>query len=198
MTRQALVSCRQVCSSVPAHPSPWLAALPWPSPSGPARHLLLIHQLPFYLVHPLTFSRIQMICRWTAQFMNWRGLHGTDSPTAGPLLVSPALLRQATTDAAAMHREHGLPSASLSFRLAPGFTEEQAARLTLLVSPQLRATDLAAPHPDGSLDVLLTFDGPTEALRFQQRILALAARDPLLQGCLDLGTTFAPPERAAA
>ena len=195
LARQSLVSCRQIWSSVPAQPSPYLAALPWPGPAAPPL-LLLIHHIPPYLVLPHTFSRIQLICRWTAQFMQWRDLSGSAKPTADPLLVSPEALLRAAAAAAAIQREHHLPSTRLHFRLAPGFTPEQADRLTHLVAPQLRATDLAAAHPDGTLEVLLTFDGPPAALRFHQRILELAAADSLLRGAL--APTDQLPARAAA
>ena len=61
VTRQSLVTCRQVWSTVPAQHSPWLAALPWPVASGAARYLLLIHRMDFNAVNWRTFSRIQMI-----------------------------------------------------------------------------------------------------------------------------------------
>lgn len=184
VSRGSLVTCRQVWSTVPAQSSPWLAALPWPHASGTARSLLLIHRMNFQAVNWRTFSRIQMICRWVAQFMELRGLDGASEPTAGPLVVSPEILRRASNDAAAAHREHSLPSTTVHFRLTPGSTPEQAARLAMLVAPQLRTTDLAAQHPDGSVEVLLSFDGARDAERFSQRVTSLAARDSLLQGRL--------------
>ncbi len=187
VNRQSLVTCRQVWSTVPAQSSPWLAALPWPVASGPARHLLLIHRMEFQAVDGRIFSRIQMICRWVAQFMTLRQLDGMAEPTAGPLVAAPDVFRRAAAEAAAAHREHNLPSANLTFRLALGSTPDQAARLGMLIAPQMRTTDLATQYPDGTVEVLLTFDGPREAGRFQQRVLGLAARDPLLKGRLAPG-----------
>jgi hypothetical protein len=184
VTRQSLVTCRQVWSTVPAQSSPWLAALPWPVASGPARHLLLIHRMEFQAVNWRIFSRIQMICRWVAQFMTLRNLDGMTEPAAGPLVVAPDVFRRAAAEAAAAQREHNLPSATLTFRLARGSSPEQSARLVMLIAPQMRTTDLATQYPDGTVEVLLTFDGPRDASRFQQRVLGVAARDPLLQGRL--------------
>ena len=194
VTRQSLVTCRQVWATVPAQNSPWLAALPWPSASGPSRYLLLIHRMNFQSVNWRTFSRIQMICRWVAQFMELRRLDGTTEPTAGPLLVTPEVFRRTAADAAAAHREHSLPSTTVAFRLAPGATPEHAARLGMLIAPQLRTTDLATQYPDGTIEVLLTFDGPRDADRFTQRVTSLASRDAILQGWLAGGTAFAAPE----
>jgi hypothetical protein len=192
VTRGTLVTCRQVWSSVPAQNSPWLAALPWPAHSGPSHSLLLIHRMDFASINWRTFSRIQMICRWVAQFMELRGLTGTSEPTAGPLLVPGEILRRATNEAAAAHREHSLPSTTVTFRLAPGATAEHADRLGALIAPQLRTTDLATQHPDGHIEVLLTFDSARDAERFTTRVQSLAARDPLLNGHL-LGETPAAP-----
>ncbi len=199
VTRQSLVTCRQVWSTVPAQHSPWLAALPWPVSSGAARYLLLIHRMDGNAVNWRTFSRIQMICRWVAQFMELRQLDGLSEPTAGPLVVTPEIFRRSAADAAAAYREHSLPSTVVAFRLASGTTAEHAARLGTLVAPQMRTTDIATQHPDGTIEVLLTFDGPHEAERFTQRVLSLASRDALLQGWLATDTrAFALPERAAA
>lgn len=199
VTRQSLVTCRQVWSTVPAQHSPWLAALPWPVSSGASRYLLLIHRMDGNAVNWRTFSRIQMICRWVAQFMELRQLDGLSEPTAGPLVVTPAIFRRSAADAAAAYREHSLPSTVVAFRLASGTTPEHAARLGTLVAPQMRTTDIATQHPDGTIEVLLTFDGPQEAEHFTQRVLSLASRDALLQGWLATDTTaFALPERAAA
>ncbi len=101
VTRQSLVTCRQVWSTVPAQHSPWLAALPWPVSSGAARYLLLIHRMDGHAVNWRTFSRIQMICRWVAQFMELRQLEGLSEPTAGPLIVTPEIFRRTAADAAA-------------------------------------------------------------------------------------------------
>ncbi len=198
VTRQSLVTCRQVWATVPAQNSPWLAALPWPTASGPSRYLLLIHRMSFNAVNWRTFSRIQMICRWVAQFMELRRLDGTAEPTAGPLVVTPEVFRRTAADAAAAHREHSLPSSTVSFRLAPGATSEHASRLGTLIAPQLRTTDLATQYPDGTIEVLLTFDGPRDADRFTQRVNSLAARDAMLQGWLATETAFAAPEQTAA
>lgn len=198
VTRQSLVTCRQVWATVPAQNSPWLAALPWPTPAGPSRYLLLIHRMSFHSVNWRTFSRIQMICRWVAQFMELRGLDGISEPTAGPLIVAPEIFRRTAADAAAAHREHSLPSSTVAFRLAPGATAEHAARLGMLIAPQLRTTDLATQYPDGTIEVLLTFDGPRDADRFSQRVNSLASRDALLHGWLASETAFAVPEKAAA
>ena len=199
VTRQSLVTCRQVWSTVPAQHSPWLAALPWPVSSGAARNLLLIHRMDGNAVNWRTFSRIQMICRWVAQFMELRQLDGLSEPTAGPLVVTPEIFRRAAADAAPAYREHSLPSTVVAFRLASGSTPEHAARLGTLVAPQMRTTDIATQHPDGTIEVLLTFDGPQEAEHFTQRVLSLASRDALLQGWLATDTkAFALPERAAA
>ena len=199
VTRQSLVTCRQVWSTVPAQHSPWLAALPWPVSSGAARNLLLIHRMDGNAVNWRTFSRIQMICRWVAQFMELRQLDGLSEPIAGPLVVMPEIFRRSAADAAAAHREHSLPSTVVAFRLASGSTPEHAARLGTLVAPQMRTTDIATQHPDGTIEVLLTFDGPHEAEHFTERVLRLASRDALLQGWLATDTkAFALPERAAA
>ncbi|MES2466992.1 MAG: hypothetical protein V4675_06800 [Verrucomicrobiota bacterium] len=199
VTRQSLVTCRQVWSTVPAQHSPWLAALPWPVSSGAARYLLLIHRMDGNAVNWRTFSRIQMICRWVAQFMELRQLDGMSEPTAGPLVVTPEIFRRSAADAAAAYREHSLPSTVVAFRLASGSTPEHAARLGTLVAPQMRTTDIATQHPEGTIEVLLTFDGPLEAEHFTQRVLSLASRDALLQGWLVTETkAFALPERAAA
>lgn len=199
VTRQSLVTCRQVWATVPAQNSPWLAALPWPVSSGAPRHLLLIHRMNFNAVNWRTFSRIQMICRWVAQFMELRGLDGQTEPTAGPLVVTPEVFRRTAADAASAHREHSLPSTVVAFRLAPGASAEHAHRLGMLVAPQMRTTDLATQHADGTIEVLLTFDGPRDADRFTQRVTGLAARDALLQGWLATNPDFvAPAERAAA
>lgn len=198
VTRQSLVTCRQVWSTVPAQSSPWLAALPWPTSTGPARSLLLIHRMSFQAVNWRTFSRIQMMCRWVAQFMELRGLEGAGEPTAGPLVVTPEVLRRVTADAAAAHREHSVPFATVFFRLIRGSTAEQVARLGGVVAPQLRTTDLATQHADGTMEVLLTFDGPRGAERFTQHVLSLAARDSLLHGQLAAGPEHIAPERAAA
>ncbi len=196
VTRSTLVTCRQVWSTVPAQNSPWLAALPWPAPGGLPHSLLLIHRMDFASVNWRTFSRIQMICRWVAQFMELRGLTGTAEPTAGPLLVPGETLRRATSEAAAAHREHSLPSTTVTFRLAPEFSAEHAARLGALITPQLRTTDLATQHPDGHVEVLLTFDSARDAERFTTRVQSLANRDPLLKG--HLITETPTPGRAAA
>ena len=198
VTRQSLVTCRQVWATVPAQNSPWLAALPWPTASGPSRYLLLIHRMSFHAVNWRTFSRIQMICRWVAQFMELRHLDGTSEPTAGPLIVTPEIFRRTAADAAAAHREHSLPSITVAFRLAPGATAQQAARLGTLIAPQLRTTDLATQYADGTIEVLLTFDGPRDADRFTQRVNSLASRDAMLQGWLTGEAAFAAPEQAAA
>lgn len=199
VTRQSLVTCRQVWSTVPAQHSPWLAALPWPVSSGAARYLLLIHRMDGNAVNWRTFSRIQMICRWVAQFMELRQLDGLSEPTAGPLVVAPEIFRRTAADAAAAHREHSLPSTVVAFRLASGTTPEHAARLGTLVAPQMRTTDIATQHPDGTIEVLLTFDGPQEAEHFTQRVLGLASRDALLQGGMATDPTGqAMPDRAAA
>ena len=199
VTRQSLVTCRQVWSTVPAQRSQWLAALPWPVASGAARYLLLIHRMDFNAVNWRTFSRIQMICRWVAQFMELRQLDGLSEPTAGPLVVTPEIFRRTAADAAAAHREHGLPSTVVAVHLASGSTPEHAARLGTLVAPQMRTTDIATQHPDGTIEVLLTFDGPHEAEHFNQRVLSLASRDALLHGWMATDPTgLAMPERAAA
>ena len=199
VTRQSLVTCRQVWSTVPAQQSPWLAALPWPVSSGAARYLLLIHRMDGNAVNWRTFSRIQMICRWVAQFMELRQLDGLSEPTAGPLVVTPEIFRRTAADAAAAHREHGLPSTVVALHLASGSTPEHAARLGILVAPQMRTTDIATQHPDGTIEVLLTFDGPHEAGHFNQRVLSLASRDALLQGGMATDPTgLAKPDRAAA
>ena len=199
VTRQSLVTCRQVWSTVPAQHSPWLAALPWPVSSGASRNLLLIHRMDGNAVNWRTFSRIQMICRWVAQFMELRQLDGLSDPTAGPLVVTPEIFRRTAADAAAAYREHSLPSTVVAFRLASGSTPEHAARLVTLVAPQMRTTDIATQHPDGTIEVLLNLDGPEEAEHFTQRVLSLASRDALLQGWLATDTkAFALPERAAA
>ncbi len=198
VTRQSLVTCRQVWATVPAQTSPWLAALPWPTTAGAPHYLLLIHRMNFHAVHWRTFSRIQMICRWVAQFMELRGLDGTSEPTAGPLLVSSEIFRRTAADAAAAHREHSLPSSTLTFRLASGATPAHAARLAALIAPQLRTTDLATQSPDGSLEVLLTFDGPRDAARFAQRVHSLTSRDATLSGWLAAAPVLPMPEQAAA
>ena len=198
VTRQSLVTCRQVWATVPAQNSPWLAALPWPTASGASRYLLLIHRMSFHAVNWRTFSRIQMICRWVAQFMELRRLDGTSEPTAGPLIVAPELFRVTAANAAAAHREHSLPSTTVTFRLAPGATAEHAARLGTLIAPQLRTTDLATQYADGTIEVLLTFDGPRDADRFTQRVNGLAARDTLLKGWLAPAAVFATPGQVAA
>jgi hypothetical protein len=198
VTRGSLVTCRQVWATVPAQNSPWLAALPWPTASGPSHYLLLVHRMNFSSVNWRTFSRIQMICRWVAQFMELRRLDGSSEPAAGPLIVTPEVFRRAAADAAAAHREHSLPSTTVAFRLAPGATAEHAARLGTLIAPQLRTTDLATQYPDGTIEVLLTFDGPRDAGRFTQRVNSLASRDSMLQGWLAAETAFAAAEQAAA
>lgn len=200
VTRQSLVTCRQVWATVPAQSSPWLAALPWPTANGTPRYLLLIHRMDFPAVNWRTFSRIQMICRWVAQFMELRQIDGLAEPTAGPLVVTPEVFRRASTDAAAAHREHSLPSTTVAFKLTAGSTAEHAARLGMIIAPQLRTTDLATQYPDGTVEVLLTFDAPRDAERFSQRVYGLAARDSVLQGRLvSNGETTTPlPDRAAA
>ena len=199
VTRQSLVTCRQVWSTVPAQHSPWLAALPWPVSSGAARYLLLIHRMDGNAVNWRTFSRIQMICRWVAQFMELRQLDGLSEPTAGPLVVAPEIFRRTAADAAAAHREHGLPSTVVALHLASGSTPEHAARLGILVAPQMRTTDIATQHADGTIEVLLTFDGPHEAEHFNQRVLSLASRDVLLHGWMATDPNeLAMRDRAAA
>ena len=197
VTRQSLVTCRQVWATVPAQTSPWLAALPWPPAESAEKYLLLIHRMSFHAVTWRTFSRIQMICRWVAQFMALRRLDGTAAPTAGPLIVTPEVFRRTAAEAAAAHREHSLPSTTVTFRLLPGATAEHAARLGSLIAPTLRTTDLATQHPDGTIEVLLSFDGPRDAEKFTSRIHHLTSRDPLLQGWLAAETAFTAPASAA-
>ena len=198
VTRQSLVTCRQVWATVPAQNSPWLAALPWPTTTAPSHYLLLIHRMSFHAVNWRTFSRIQMICRWVAQFMELRGLDGMSEPTAGPLVVAPEIFRRTAADAAAAHREHSLPSTTVAFRLAPGASAEHAARLGMLIAPQLRTTDLATQYPDGTIEVLLTFDAPRDADHFTQRVNSLASRDAVLQGWLVTETAFNAPQPVPA
>lgn len=180
--RNALVTCRKVLSTVPTLQSPWLAALPWPDPAAgrEIRYLLLIRRMEPSAMQPENLGLIQLVCRWTARIMEWRGLEAPAVPTAGPLLVEPAIFHQAMALAAAGRREHQLPFATARFELAADSTPAHTARLQQLIAPQLRTTDLATSHPDGSIEILLSFDEPEQAATFSRTVHHLVNRDALL------------------
>lgn len=192
VTRQSFVTTRQVWATVPAQASPWLAAMPWPTPEPQSSALLLIHRMHFGAGNPGMFSRIQMVCHWVALFMELHGLQGREgeSTSGKALVVPPDVLHRTAADAAAAQREHGLLSSSLSFPLAASAGPEAAARLLEIITAELRPTDLAAllpadESPGGSesgVEVLLTFSDATEAGNFTGRVAARAEADPLLAG----------------
>lgn len=202
VTRQSFVTTRQVWATVPAQASPWLAAMPWPTPEPQSSSLLLIHRMHFGAGNPGMFSRIQMVCRWVALFRELHGLHGhEDESTSGrALVVPPDVLHRSVADAAAAQREHGLVSSSITFPLPASAGPEAAARLLEIITAVLRPTDLAAllstgdaaQETESGVEVLLTFSDTTEAGNFIRRVASRAEADPLLAGIF----SARPPESA--
>lgn len=167
--RQSFVTCRQVLATVPVQSSQWLAALPWPTTEIQSAALLLIHRMHPGAVNRRTFSHLQMLCRWVALFMELHGhpasaLSGetdpgltsdsaSNTPATGPITVSSEILQSAIADAAATHREHALPSSSLTLTLTladnagplPGGSPMDV--LIDTIRPGLRSTDLLARLP---------------------------------------------------
>lgn len=221
VTRQSFVTCRQVWATVPAQTSPWLAALPWPTTEMHSSALLLIHRMHFGAVNWQTFSRIQMVCRWVALFMELHGIKTTGNAAAdagagagGPLVVTPDILRRAAVDAAAAHREHTLPSSAVTLQLTPDASSSQAEQLLATILPQLRPTDLVALHPAGAeasgpaenggvggrgaaLEVLLTFSDREDAETIIRRLTEVLSGDPELHAAVKVGapTQIGAPAR---
>jgi hypothetical protein len=161
-----------------------------------------------------------MLCRWVARFMELHSLptatvtgvsaaangHDAVSGTAGQTgdeapLVSPEELGRAIADATATHREHALPSCSLTFPLQPGLSSDTVDRLIQLIRRHLRSTDLLAVHPaysgkpDSSsgtttganhshLEILLTFSDTTEAALIGGSMAQAISGDPELQSAI--------------
>jgi hypothetical protein len=207
VARQSIVTCRQVWATVPAQDSPWLAALPWPSDGFHSTALLLIHRMHLGEVNRRTFSRIQLICRWAARFMELHGLQGMVSePVGRALTVTPDVLRRALLDAAAAYREHGLFSSTLTLRLNGESPAHQEHLLSTLLT-HLRPTDLvcqehgvaaadpASPTPSSTgsavvtMEILLTFSGPVEAEELVGSLEQAISGDPVLRDAV----TLSPP-----
>lgn len=187
ISRRALTTCREVWEQTPAQNSPFIAALPWQGSGGQVAALLLIHRMHFLSANWKTFARIQMVCRWVAQFVELRVaaskapvLQGSDA-----MVVAPDLFARTLAAAEATHRDHRLPSCVAFFEFTRPVQPHVARLLPQAVATVMRGSDVATFNDEIEmplLKVLLPMEGMRDAEALLDRAQRSILRVPQLRG----------------
>ncbi len=187
--RTALTTVKELWQETPEQKTPFIAALPWLGGGGTVAAILLIHRMEFLGVTWRNLSRIQMICRWVAQYVDLRvqaegaaqGLGGN----TGALIVSPRSLKGTLQQAVAMHRDWRLPSTQATFEFTESVPEHVSKLLPQAVAKVMRSTDVGSLEGDPTkpiFKVLMPFDGVHDAEKLLDTALKAIGKVPQLAG----------------
>ncbi len=186
--RKSLTTCKDLWQEAPDQNSHFIAALPWLGQDGVAA-LLLIHRMHFLGATWRNFSRIQMVCRWVAQFVDLRVQAAAEAVkyagNTGALVVSPKALQSTLNQALAVHREWKLPSTMAVFEFTEPVPAHVAKLLPQTVGTVMRPTDVGsfeAEQEKPVFKVLLPMEGVRDAEAMLERALTAITKVPQLTG----------------
>jgi hypothetical protein len=205
--QRKLVTVKDVWQETPDFNAKYLAALPWMGHGENVAALLVIHRMNFLATNWQNFHRIQLVCRWVAQFVDLR-LQAAEAKQSlsgkSPALIVPETTLDGTLHLAeATHKEWNLPSAMAVFEFTEDVNERVATLLPQTVGTVMRATDvgsidLKSPRP--RLQVLLPMDGAAEGMDLLDKALSAISKVPELTGKVtaNLALTERDPEAVSA
>ena len=189
MERKALTTVKEVWQESPELTTDYIAALPWLGGGGSVAAILLIHRMSFLGATWRNFSRIQMVCRWVAQYVDLRVQATAETAklagNTGALIVSPRAVRSTLTQALALHRDWKLPSTLATFEFTEAVTEQVAKLLPQAVGSVMRPTDvgtLEGSPTQPTFKVLMPMDGVHDAEALLNKALKAIGKVPQLAG----------------
>ena len=187
--RKALTTVKELWQEAPDQNTPFVAALPWLGGGGSVAAVLIIHRMQFLSTTWRNLSRIQMICRWVAQYVDLRVQAGAEpsqmAGNTGALIVSPRSLGSTLSQAEATHREWKLPSTMATFEFTEPVTEAVAKLLPQAVARVMRSTDVGSLEGDAAqptFKVLMPMDGVHDAEKLLDNALKAISKVPQLAG----------------
>jgi hypothetical protein len=203
LSRREMVTLKALWSDTPEVKEPYMLALPWLGPDGKANALLLVHRMHFLATTWRNIHRIQLVCRWVAQFVDLR-VQSNNSPAKLPgksaVIVTPTALNHTIELADATHRNWKLPSTMAIFEFTENVPEEVANFLPQTVSKLMRPTDVGAMDQANGrpvFKVLLPMDGAASGEALLEKALAAIAKVPQLAGKVSGGLALTDGERPA-
>jgi hypothetical protein len=187
--RKCLTTVKELWQEAPDLNSSFIAALPWLGGGGSVAAILLIHRMQFLGTTWRNLSRIQMICRWVAQYVDLR-VQASNEPSqlagnTGALIVSQRSLKSTLQLAETTHREWQLPSTQATFEFTEPVTEQVAKLLPQAVAKAMRSTDVGSLEGDPAqpvFKVLMPMDGVHDAEKLLDSALKAIAKVPQLSG----------------
>lgn len=187
LERKALTTIKELWQESPDKHSTYIAALPWLGSGSSVAALLLINRMSFLGTTWRNFSRIQMICRWVAQYIELRvqatGAKEKLGGNTGALIVTPRALKTTLAHAQSVHKEWHLPSTLATFEFTEHVSEQVAKILPEVVGSVMRPTDVGSLEGDPTkpmFKVLMPMEGVNDAEGLLNAALKAIANNPQL------------------
>lgn len=187
--RKALTTLKELWQESPEQNGQFIAALPWLGGGGTVAAVLMIRRMQFLGTNWRNFNRIQMVCRWVAQYVDLRVQAAAEpaklAGNTGALIVSPRALQSTLNQAQAVHRDWKLPSALATFEFTEPVTEQVAKLLPQAVGSVMRPTDVGTLEGEMTqpmFKVLMPMDGVADAESLLNAALRAVGKIPQLAG----------------
>lgn len=204
MERKALTTVKELWQESPNQNSPYIAALPWLGGGGTVAAILLVHRMSFLGATWRNFSRIQMVCRWVALYVDLRVQATAETAklagNTGALIVSPRAVKSTLTQALAVHRDWKMPTTVATFEFTEPVPEQTAKLLPQAVGSVMRPTDVGTMEGDPAqptFKVLMPMDGVRDGEALLDKAMRAIGKVPQLTGKVVANLSMTDDEDAA-